>query len=49
MLIPGNPADPELADGSQIMDASSQGSIQNLMKGMYFIRLENGEVEKFMK
>ena len=28
---------------------SQKVSIQNLMKGMYFIRLENGEVEKFMK
>ena len=48
-LIPGNPADPELADGSQITDASAKGSMQNLMKQMGTVADSLGAVAETLK
>lgn len=48
-LIPGNPADPELEDGSKIVDATSKGSMQNLMKQMGTVADSLGAVAETLK
>lgn len=48
-LIPGNPADPELEEGSRIADAQSKGSMQNLMKQMGTVADSLGAVAETLK